>query len=48
MKKAIENTGFFREHHKTEGTHRDVWVLSRLAVAGGAALTVLTFGVILG
>lgn len=44
----MKKTGFFREHHKTEGTHRDVWVLSRLAVAGGAALTVLTFGVILG
>ncbi len=44
MKKA----GFFQEHHKTENTHSDIWILSRLAVAGGAALTVLTFGVILG
>ncbi len=43
-----KKTGFFKEHCKPEGTHRDIWVLSRLAVAGGAALTVLTFGVILG
>jgi len=48
MKKALKKTGFYREHHATEDTHRDVWLLSRLAVAGGAALTVLTFGVILG
>jgi len=44
----MKKTGFFRDHHKPENTHRDVWVLSRLAVAGGAALTVLTFGAILG
>lgn len=44
----MNRTGFFQEHHERENTHRDIWVLSRLAVAGGAALTVLTFGVILG
>ena len=42
------NTGFFREHHATEGTHADMWFLSRLAVASAAVLTVITFGVILG
>ena len=47
MEKVPENAGFYREHRETENTHRDVWVLSRLAVAGGAALTVLTFGFIL-
>ena len=41
-------TGFFRDHHETEGPHTDMWFLSRLAVAIAAALTVLTFGVILG
>ena len=43
-----KRTGFFRDHHKPEAIHRDMWVLSRLAVASGATLTVLTFGVILG
>ena len=43
-----KKTGFFKDHHKPEAIHRDIWVLSRLAVAGGAAMTVLTFGVILG
>ena len=43
----MNKTSFFREHKARENTHRDIWVLSRLAVAGGAALTVLTFGVIL-
>ena len=47
MEKVSEKTGFYREHHETENTHRDVWLLSRLAVAGGAALTVLSFGVFL-
>ena len=46
--RKINKAGFFKEHQKPEGTHRDVWVLSRLAVASGAALTLLTFGVILG
>jgi hypothetical protein len=47
-RKRMNRTSFFKEHRKPEGTHRDIWVLSRLAVAGGAALTLLTFGVILG
>jgi len=44
----MNRTGFFKDHHKTENTHRDIWLLSRLVVAGGAAMTVLSFGVILG
>jgi hypothetical protein len=44
----MNKTGFFREHYERENTPRDIWILSRLAVAGGAALTVLTFGMILG
>lgn len=43
----MKRTGFFKEHHAKENTHRDIWVLSRLAVAGGAALTMVSFGLIL-
>ena len=44
----MNKTGFFKDHHKPAGTHRDMWILSRLAVAGGAAMTMVAFGFILG
>lgn len=44
----MNRPGFFREHHETENTHADIWLLSRLAVASAAAMTVITFSVILG
>jgi len=44
----MNKIGFFKEHHETEGTHADMWFLSRLAVASAAALTMVTFGLILG
>jgi hypothetical protein len=45
----MNKTGFFPEHHEAkEITHRDVWVLSRIAVASAAALTMVTFGLLIG
>ena len=45
----MNKTGFFPEHHEAkEITQSDMWVLSRIAVASAAALTVVTFGLLLG
>ena len=44
----MNKTGFFRQHHETENTHRDVRLLSGLIIAGAAVLTVLIFGFVLG
>lgn len=44
----MSKTSFFREHHETENTHRDVLLLRCLVVAGGAVLTILAFGFALG
>jgi hypothetical protein len=44
----MNKLGFFKDHHETENTHADIWLLSRLAVASAAAMTVITFSVILG
>lgn len=43
----MNKTGFFRDHRATPNTRADIWVLSRLAVASAAAMTVLSVGLML-